>query len=353
MEVGWVSLDYFQPTDTVMRCQLLLIKIMACYSPLLMYDTGNINPDTGKPVMKFLGRTKELFTPDNPDAGNIYVVPCNRCIGCRLDYARQWSNRLLLELLDNPDALFITLTYDNDHLPMSDKGFPTVSVRDCQLFMKRLRRYYNDHLDGRKIRYFLTSEYGPKTKRPHYHGIFFGMKMSDFEDLTLYKFNNLRQPLYISKTFASIWENGFCTIGSVSRDTCAYTARYMLKKVKGLHRLDYDEKGIHPEFSLMSRRPGIGMKYLDNHPDISNEITVFDGTESVSFPLPKKLFDKVSLLDPDKYLELKALRRYSAWSNELLEFRNSDLEYLEYLDMKESELYRKIKGIDSTTRLDI
>lgn len=323
---------------------------MPCYQPLQMLDLDMLNPDTGKHVYKFLGRAVTLQDPSNPDADKFLMVPCNRCIGCRLDYARQWSNRMLLELLDNPDALFITLTYDPEHVPYGKKGNMTVCVRDCQLFMKRLRKHFSD----RKIRFFLASEYGPKGKRPHYHGIFFGLKFSDFPDLKFYKLNNLGQPLYISNLLAKdIWQNGFCTIGAVSRDTCSYTARYMLKKVKGKDRLSYVELGIDPEFTLMSRRPGIGMGYLDMHPDITNEISVFDGSEVVSFPLPKKLFDKIVDLNPDKYYDLKAARRFTAWSNELLEWKKTDMEYLEYLDMKESELYRKIKGIDSTTRLDI
>lgn len=111
---------------------------MPCYSPLLMQDLGYINPDTGKHVMKFAGRATDLFEPFKPGSEAWLTVPCNRCIGCRLDYARQWSNRMLLELLDNPNALFITLTYNDAHVPFSDLGFHTVSVRDCQLFYEEV-----------------------------------------------------------------------------------------------------------------------------------------------------------------------------------------------------------------------
>lgn len=322
---------------------------MPCYRPLAMYDTGSINPDTGKRVFKFLGKAKSMLDINDSDRDNYYLVPCNRCIGCRLDYAREWSNRMLLELADNPKGLFVTLTYNNDHVPYSEKGYMSTRVRDCQLWMKRLRKNF-PHL---KIRYFLGAEYGPKNKRPHYHAILFGIGLDDFNDIELYKVNNIGQSLYISKSFADIWGNGFCTIGNVTKDSCAYTARYMLKKLKGFSRIDYYAKGIEPEFSLCSRRPGIGLGYLKNHPNFSNTLFVFDGSETVSFPMPKRLFDQLLEVDPDQYYVLKAVRREAASAREYLEYMKSDMEYLDYLDLKETQAYNRIKGVATSTRLDI
>lgn len=321
---------------------------MACYRPLGLVDTGQVNPDTGKKVMSFVGSIKTLIDIDSPDRDNFFIVPCNRCIGCRLDYARQWSNRMLLEMADNPDGIFVTMTYNNENVPYSEKGYMSTSVRDCQLFFKRLRK----HFKGKKIRYFLGAEYGPKNNRPHYHAIIFGLSLRDFDDLSFYKYNRLRDSLFISKTFADIWQKGFCTLGSVSRDSCAYVARYMLKKLKGFDKLDYELKGIEKEFSLCSRRPGIGLGYFDKH-SISNEISVFDGTSTVTFPIPSKLLNKVLEIDSDQYYVLKALRRECATASTYMEFVNSDLQFLEYLGMKETETWKKIKGISSGTRLDI
>lgn len=322
---------------------------MGCYKPLVMYDTGSVNPDTGKRVMVFGGRLKEMLPIDSPDRDNQYIVPCNRCIGCRLDYAREWSNRMLLEYADNPNAIFVTLTYNNEHLPLSDLGYPSTSVRDCQLFFKRLRK----HFKGRKIRYFLGAEYGPRTFRPHYHAVIFGLTLLDFSDLKFWKNNKKGDPMYCSSLFESIWQNGICTLEDCTKDACSYTARYMLKKLKGFARLDYDLKHIEPEFSLCSRRPGIGLNYLKNHPELSMNVSVFDGKETSTVPLPKKLLDKVLEIDPDQYYVLKALRRATASSSEYLEWMKTDMEYLDYLDMKETEAYNRIKGVAVTTRLDI
>lgn len=331
---------------------------MPCYKPLLMYHSGYW-PETGKKAMTLLGpcRTLDYWDPESKifsepwhDPDRLFRVPCNRCIGCRLDYARQWSNRLVLELQDNPNALFITLTYNDQNVPISEKGFKTVSVRDCQLFMKRLRKHFSD----RKIRFFLCSEYGSTTLRPHYHGIFYGLSLSDFPDLEFYKFNKLNQPLYKSDLLAKeIWKNGFCTIGGVTRESCSYTARYMLKKLKGPDSLFYSERAIAPEFTLSSRRPGIGFGYLESNPEFTNEISVFDGEKIVSFPMPKKLLEKYGQLHPDEYNTFKEARKVVATSAELLEYNKTDLDYLEYLDLKESAIYRKIKGISADTRLDL
>lgn len=322
---------------------------MPCYNPMIMEWHGDWNTETHKKKLKFLGRATSLYDPsDQQFSQRFYRVACNRCIGCRLDYARQWSNRLMLEYASNPHALFITLTYNDENLKYGYCGFPTVNVRDCQLFMKRLRQAFRH----KKLRYFLASEYGPLHQRPHYHAIIFGLDFEDFPDLEVYKVNKLGQTLYKSKTLEDIWSNGFCTIGAVSQKTCSYTARYMLKKYKGSDTSFYEERDISPEFTLSSRRPGIGLGYFDEH-EYSNMVSVFDGTKTVTFPLPRKVFDKLAVIDPDKYEELKKLRKQSAEASEWLEWQRSDLEYLEYLDMKESELYKRIKGISPETRLDL
>lgn len=46
------------------------------------------------------------------------------------------------------------------------------SKRDAQLFLKRVRKNLSKYSDE-KIRYYIVSEYGPKTFRAHYHVLFF------------------------------------------------------------------------------------------------------------------------------------------------------------------------------------
>lgn len=238
----------------------------------------------------FLGRadflrSSDLFY-DNPGSFHA-LVPCGHCMGCRLDQSRTWADRMLLELQDNDyKAIFVTLTYNNASIPhawhvgynkfsdhvdgiyldedegwiASASGAPTtLSVRDTQLFFKRLRKSFS----SRKIRYFLAGEYGPKTKRPHYHAIIFGLTLSDFSDIRVHDFNNLGQPRYKSATFQKIWSKGFCLLAPVNWNTCSYVSRYTMKKIFKSDNPSEYAGGRIPPFCTMSRRPGIGLLRVD------------------------------------------------------------------------------------------
>ena len=219
------------------------------------------------------------------------LVPCGHCMGCRLDRARVWADRMLLELKDNDyKALFVTLTYNNASLPVAwhvgynyydgfyedveplvldddeewiaaAAGAPaTLSIRDTQLFMKRLRKTFKN----RRLRFFLAGEYGPKTHRPHYHAIIYGLTLSDFKDCRIKDFNKLGQPRYISKSFEKIWGNGYCVLAPVNWNTCAYVSRYTMKKVYKSENPNAYSPDQLPPFCTMSRRPGIGLLHADD-----------------------------------------------------------------------------------------
>ena len=100
-------------------------------------------------------------------------VPCGQCVGCRLERSRQWAIRCVHEASLHSRNCFITLTYDDAHLP----GISLVP-RDYVLFMKRLRKMF-----GAGIRFFHCGEYGSINFRPHHHAIIFNF---DFEDKVLW-----------------------------------------------------------------------------------------------------------------------------------------------------------------------
>lgn len=182
------------------------------------------------------------------------IVPCRQCVGCRLEYSRQWANRMLLELGSHDPAKcwFITLTYSEQ--PLNDQGLMTLRPDDMTAFLKRLREHQARAAPGLGLRYYYSGEYGDQTFRPHYHMIAYSMEIPDLEFLK----QTPNGPLFRSNYVDSLWSQGFCFIAQVSWEDCAYTARYMMKKLKGDRAAEYEAFNVVPEFSRMSRRPGIG-----------------------------------------------------------------------------------------------
>lgn len=153
---------------------------------------------------------------------------CMKCLPCLRYRKRLWATRLMLERNLHESSFFITMTYDQEHYPCDG----SVSVRDVQLFLKRLRLL----MAPAKLRYFIVGEYGDVTLRAHYHAVLFG----------------LRDPRMASVS----WGLGHCHVGELSEKSAAYVVSYT---VKGLTTVaDPRLKGLRPEFARMSLKPGIG-----------------------------------------------------------------------------------------------
>src|SRR5690606_3072882 len=122
-------------------------------------------------------------TPLKNQWGFEYIeVPCGKCPQCLRARQNAWSFRLTEHLKHSLSGYFVTLTYSDYHLPMTQNGLPTVDKTHFQKFMKRLRKnlkpkYYG--LTFKKemppIRYYAVGEYGKITMRPHYHAIIFNL----------------------------------------------------------------------------------------------------------------------------------------------------------------------------------
>lgn len=321
---------------------------MSCYSPNVM--TGKVDPDTGQIVYTFDGPANYLDPTKFKGIDDFYaegryqfLVPCGRCLGCRIDYSRTWANRMILELQDMPKAIFVTLTYNNQHVPKADNGCMTLNVRDVQLFFKRLRKAFT----GIRIRYYLAGEYGPKNLRPHYHAIIYGLDISSFDDLRCIGHNALKQDYYTSKRFEQIWGNGFVMMSPVSYKTCAYVARYTLKKHYGEPHY-YDKLGIHPEFAVCSRKPGIGMLHARELLTSGNSAVTLNGGDGVyTFGLPKAYFRSVLHMDlSDKELDNVSQLLYNraklSETKTLSALMMSGKSFEEFLRSEEAKFSRKI-----------
>jgi hypothetical protein len=163
-------------------------------------------------------------------------VPCGKCPPCQTRRVSQWSFRLRKQEEISKTSLFITLTYDTRHVPISPKGFMTLKKRDFQLFMKSLRKYHETRNQNEKISYYAAAEYGSNNYRPHFHAIVFNTS---------------------EEAVAECWKLGTVHCGKVTGASIAYTLKYINKgKLIPAHAND----DRVPEFSLMSK--GIGAHWL-------------------------------------------------------------------------------------------
>lgn len=169
-----------------------------------------------------------------------------------MERARIWAVRCVHESKLYRENCFLTLTYSPEKLP------PLGSLRpkDFTLFMKRLRK----SIHPAKIRFFQCGEYGEKLLRPHHHCIIFGWWPPDAVMLK----KTGKTTLYTSPLIEKLWGNGFITVGMVNYESAGYVARYVLKKVNGDHA-DSHYMGKIPEYTTMSRRPGIGNAWIKKY----------------------------------------------------------------------------------------
>jgi len=192
---------------------------MACYHPLTAYLSGHqTNNATGKSF-------RRVSFKETDEHDRQISLPCGQCVGCRLERSRQWAMRCIHEAQLHQNNCFITLTYDDEHLPKD----LSLDHREFQLFFKRLRKA-NPHI---KIRYYMAGEYGSTRGRPHFHACIFGY---DFHDKKLFSRTSAGSLLYRSQELEKLWPYGYSTIGDVTFESAAYVARYIMQKQTGKDR---------------------------------------------------------------------------------------------------------------------
>lgn len=158
--------------------------------------------------------------------------PCGWCLSCRINKSREMKHRILMESLATEKSCFLTLTYDDKHLPEGDN----LDKVHLQKYWKRLRKkVWPD-----TFRYFASGEYGDISGRPHYHAAVFGLGMERSEEM------------------GAAWGMGHHLVGDITADSASYIAGYCIKK---LTRSDDPRlNGKRPEFtSASNRHGGIGL----------------------------------------------------------------------------------------------
>lgn len=263
---------------------------MSCTSPIRAYKEGKT--ENGKDRI-FFCKSKDYHNDiaalKVKYGDNLLLLPCGKCLSCRLDYAKQWAIRCVLEASMYEDNCFLTLTFDDEHLP--DK----VSKNDLTNFIKRLRNFAGDQ----KLKFFACGEYGSLTHRPHYHVIIFNF---NFKDLKFLKMTDAGEYIYTSKTLEKLWPYGMSSVGEVSINSCSYVARYCSKQTN-----KKDGEFIH-----MSRRPGIARLWFDEHPDIYKSDSIvgnFGKSHIVSIP---RYFDKLAEANGIDISDIKRMRIHNS-----------------------------------------
>lgn len=227
------------------------------------------------------------------------LVPCGYCPACKYNARVGWTFRLTEHARHQKEAWFITLTYDQENIPLLDyetgeivRGMQnnrsnmceSLDAEDLRKFLtglkKRQLRAYNEYMQETqspsevikkpKLSYFAVSEYGGKLGRPHYHIILF----------------NLWEHLAAETKLETLWKKGKVETESLNPALIHYATGYLFEKNKYI-------KGKQQRPKLWASK-GIGEQYVKRnykfHQDNLNPWIWFNGYK---IAMPQYYKDKI------------------------------------------------------------
>ena len=221
-------------------------------------------------------------------------------MACRINYTTSWKLRLLYELSSWEDAMFITLTYDEDHVPADF----SLQKKDPVGFFKRLRSYLAYNSD-RVIKYYCCGEYGSrkdptrpdkKHGRPHYHAIIFGMNPFDENDrkLVVEAWQHRCEDWQFDRNRGKPNEYGIgekSAIQNVTPMDIEYVTGYVQKKLSGSMAAE-NYGSDTPPFAIMSKGLGLEFALQNAHRLRTNGFTYLSGHK---ISLPRYYRDKLEI----------------------------------------------------------
>lgn len=266
-------------------------------------------------------------------------VGCGKCEICRTERSKEWAVKAYCEQKCWKNATFITFTYNPENLPKDRK----LHRSDIQKFWKDLRYhlYKNtkkaskidltterelleeipdnilEQIFGRRrknrypIRYINCGEYGPKTKRPHYHAVIYNFTPTDKR--RLYR-DRRGYWVYTSDKLSKIWGKGFITISDATASAAAYVARYCTKKMsRSNEENERMKRKKQIEFIGASSLGFIGYYWwIHNKDTVKQNFGILMKTKKGTHlaKVPKAMCKKWILEDPETY------DTYDYWKNE-------------------------------------
>lgn len=269
----------------------------------------------------------EILNPNYgllPYSARTMFVPCGKCSACLSQKRQAWSFRLQQELKFSTSAYFITLTYDDDHVP------ERVCKEDVQKFLKRFRKSIHPF----RVRYFAVAEYGEKHGRPHYHLLIFNYPAG---------VDSLREELKETWKFCAPEQFDFeDAVGTVTPASISYVCKYCLSNI-------FTDNPDDRTFMLCSRRPGIGFSYLTSAmsgylKDHLGEKVKEQGGASLNLP---RYYERV--YTPEERINMQIRRAYRAHVNEqarrmLHKLENPAISYEKYVMQQGEDFDRKIRS---------
>lgn len=267
-----------------------------------------------------------LLSCENPQRifnkyiGEYVWVPCGKCNTCRNAKSARWTDALERERLAHRFCFFITLTYDDFNLPICNHGtfdslkldiptferkkvslvprsqydsfcipfkvkdlfldksesdlffgfyrhfggIPYASFSDIQYFNKRLNKHFHDKITQtfKNFRYFVVSEYGTTTFRPHFHGIYFVDDKRVADDF--------------ANAISLCWSKGRTDSKYVESSATSYCAQYVNKHSH--LPLFYQTRELRPRF-VFSKFPSIGSYFNGDSSSVGTQYS--DGLQEV------------------------------------------------------------------------
>lgn len=223
------------------------------------------------------------------------IVPCGKCNFCLQNRRNAWAFRLHYHLKSATTADFITLTYNNESLPIQVIGTRPYAVLDkeeLQRFHKTLKQAQQRELkklkikgkerEKWKIKYYSVGEYGTTYNRPHYHSIIFNIHPEVKKKLELNE----------------LWTKGTIFFGNVTERSIQYVAKYVIDKEQA-------EDARPRPFANMSK--GLGSNYIQKrgqyHIQSKRMYVMKDGFKQA---MPRYYKERIFNETQRKYLSEKA-----------------------------------------------
>lgn len=271
-----------------------------------------------KPVSAWLvaGRSQPVFRkPLSSVSADFLSLPCGKCEPCELNRVSSMSARMVHEASLHASSFFLTLTYDEAHLPSDGNLVPQHWTKFIGKLRAATRRRSSD---APKLRFVACGEYGDRLGRPHYHAIVFGL---DLTDRRIWSRSKRGDDLFCSDWLSAIWGKGNVIVGEVTSHSCSYVAAYTVKSVGGERVSTYfsnpsgDIVRRVPPFARYSTHPGIGAFWYDEYSSdcFPSDFLVSGGRKSA---IPRYYFKRFAAAQPAAAAAVKARRVEAAKADE-------------------------------------